>query len=136
MAENLRSLPERQAAVAAQQAALAKREKAAYRRGMMQAAVGIVCVSALAVFACLSAVEQARQRQKAEANQYFKNIAAAHRELSEGNYGAAERLLDECPSNLKRWEWHYLDRLCHANHTTFQAKGLARGNGHAGGGTP
>src|SRR5262249_17307366 len=31
-----------------------------------------------------------------------------------------EQLLDECPPDLRNWEWHYLKRLCHANLLTTQ----------------
>ena len=36
----------------------------------------------------------------------------AHRELSIDNLAAALRALDECPEDLRGWEWHYLMRLC------------------------
>ena len=43
---------------------------------------------------------------------YFHRIALAHRELSADNLGRALELLDECPEDLREWEWHYLMRLC------------------------
>ena len=43
---------------------------------------------------------------------YFHRIALAHRELSVDNLGRARELLDECPKDLRGWEWHYLMRLC------------------------
>ena len=36
----------------------------------------------------------------------------AHRELSTDNLAAALRALEECPEDLRGWEWHYLMRLC------------------------
>ena len=43
---------------------------------------------------------------------YFHRIALAHRELSVNNLKRALQLLDECPGDLREWEWHYLMRLC------------------------
>ncbi len=37
----------------------------------------------------------------------------------------AEQLLDECPVYLRRWEWHYLKRLCHAELVHRAAPGAA-----------
>ena len=47
-----------------------------------------------------------------ESSLYFHLIALADRELSENNLGRALKLLGECPERLRRWEWHYLNRLC------------------------
>src|SRR5262249_31555460 len=41
---------------------------------------------------------------------YFQRIATAARQLEANNLGRAEELLDECPSHLRGWEWHYLKR--------------------------
>ena len=43
---------------------------------------------------------------------YFHRIALAHRELSVDNLHGALKLLEECPEDLREWEWHYLMRLC------------------------
>jgi WD40 repeat protein/serine/threonine protein kinase len=43
---------------------------------------------------------------------YFRRIALAYRELSVDNLGLAQKLLDECPEDLRNWEWHFLMRLC------------------------
>ena len=39
-------------------------------------------------------------------------IALAQRELSVDNLGRALQLLEECPEDLRGWEWNYLRRLC------------------------
>jgi WD40 repeat protein/serine/threonine protein kinase len=44
---------------------------------------------------------------------YRTRIALADRNLVDGNSGAAEALLDACPLEHRRWEWHFLKRLCH-----------------------
>src|SRR3954462_8005519 len=42
---------------------------------------------------------------------YFHRIALAQRELSVNNLGRALELLNECPNDLREWEWYYLMRL-------------------------
>jgi WD40 repeat protein len=67
------------------------------------------------------AQEQAR---RLEATLYLNRITLADREWSLGHADRAERLLDECPEGLRRWEWYYLKNLCHADLLTLR--------GHAG----
>jgi WD40 repeat protein/serine/threonine protein kinase len=43
---------------------------------------------------------------------YYRGIALAYRELSADNLGRALILLDECPDDLRKWEWDLLMRLC------------------------
>jgi dipeptidyl aminopeptidase/acylaminoacyl peptidase len=49
--------------------------------------------------------------QRAENNLYLAHIALAQREWSDKGPDAARRLLDDCPPQLRGWEWHYLRRL-------------------------
>src|SRR4029453_6468240 len=49
-------------------------------------------------------------RERREA--YFQRITVAHRELSTGNVAPAWRGPEDCPEDLRGWEWHYLMRLC------------------------
>jgi WD40 repeat protein/serine/threonine protein kinase len=62
---------------------------------------------------------EALGRQK-EANEkllqalYFHHIAQAHHQALANNWGPVEESLDGCPPALRKWEWHYLKRLCHA----------------------
>ena len=58
----------------------------------------------------LRAETQAKDDLRRDA--YFHRIALAHRELSADNLRRALELLDECPEDLREWEWHYLMRLC------------------------
>ncbi len=51
---------------------------------------------------------------------YFNRIALAEREWSANNVGRAEQLLDECPANLRGWEWNYLKRMCHTDLRTLR----------------
>jgi WD40 repeat protein/serine/threonine protein kinase len=43
---------------------------------------------------------------------YFMGTALAFREYQDANVDRAAAILDECPEDLRRWEWHYLKRLC------------------------
>ncbi len=53
---------------------------------------------------------------------YRHRVALAHREWLAGNFAQAERLLEECPGELRRWEWHYLKRLCRNEEFTLPAQ--------------
>ena len=55
-------------------------------------------------------LEQTLERERRDS--YFHRITLAHRELSVDNLGRALQLLDECPEDLREWEWYYLMRLC------------------------
>jgi WD40 repeat protein/tRNA A-37 threonylcarbamoyl transferase component Bud32 len=69
--------------------------------------------------------EEKQQTQRAfeaeQGNLYLHRIALAQREWLANNVARAEQVLDECPAELRHWEWHYLKRLCHAE--LFQLRG-------------
>src|SRR5262249_17256623 len=50
-------------------------------------------------------------RRQAVNELYASNVALAHRDWLASNPGRVELLLNECPQELRRWEWHYLKRL-------------------------
>jgi WD40 repeat protein/tRNA A-37 threonylcarbamoyl transferase component Bud32 len=50
--------------------------------------------------------------REAEVNLYLHRIPLAQREWLANRVGRAEQLLGECPRDLRRWEWHYLERQC------------------------
>jgi serine/threonine protein kinase len=52
------------------------------------------------------------QRKKAETYLYFSKLVLAEREFSSGNVVRVKQLLQECPKEVRRWEWRYLDQLC------------------------
>jgi WD40 repeat protein/serine/threonine protein kinase len=52
-----------------------------------------------------------RERQTS----YYQRIALAERQLSAGNVGRAEELLNKCPEELRGWEWHFLKRQRYGN---------------------
>ncbi len=89
----------------------ARRNKAA----LLTASVVVLAVS-LAVAVSTALIWQANQnlqlaleRERREGN--FHRITLAHRELSADNLGRALKLLQECPEDLREWEWNYLMRL-------------------------
>jgi WD40 repeat protein len=49
-----------------------------------------------------------------KASLYLNHIALAERYQSTNHVSRAEQLLDECPPDLRQWEWRYLKRCCHA----------------------
>ena len=59
-----------------------------------------------------AAGELQKTLERERSDSYFHRITLAHRELSADNLGRALQLLDECPEDLREWEWHYLMRLC------------------------
>jgi hypothetical protein len=64
------------------------------------------------------ALEQERQAS------YSQRISRAHLELLfNNNVARADQLLEECPDELRHWEWHYLKRLCHASLLTIGGQG-------------
>ena len=55
-----------------------------------------------------------RERTRAEAGLYFSSINLAGRYWLTNQVEQAERNLDDCPPELRAWEWRLLKRLCHA----------------------
>jgi WD40 repeat protein/tRNA A-37 threonylcarbamoyl transferase component Bud32 len=56
---------------------------------------------------------------EAEANLYIQRIALASREWVADHVAGTEELLEQCPVELRRWEWYYLHRLCHLEERTL-----------------
>jgi WD40 repeat protein len=69
------------------------------------------------------AEEQAQRAAKAlataQANLYFLQISLTERELAAANLPRAEAYLDDCPTDARSWEWHYLRRMCHSEVASF-----------------
>jgi WD40 repeat protein len=59
--------------------------------------------------AARSELEMALERERR--NSYSQRIALANREWSANNLRRMEELLNECPQDLRGWEWNYLKRL-------------------------
>jgi WD40 repeat protein/serine/threonine protein kinase len=73
-------------------------------------AVATLAVSGVLVWQAKDDLHEALERERRDS--YLHRIALAHRELSADNLGRALQLLDECPEDLREWEWYYLKRLC------------------------
>src|SRR5262249_25478771 len=73
------------------------------------------------------AKEQAEEREQLESNRagtekqlknealkylYLNRVLLAQNEWQDNNLIRARQLLDQCPENLRNWEWFYLRRLC------------------------
>ena len=54
-------------------------------------------------------------RRDLELSYYFQTIALADRERSALNAGAAQRMLEQCPQELRGWEWNLLKRQGRSN---------------------
>jgi WD40 repeat protein len=56
---------------------------------------------------------------RAETHLYYNRINLASQYWQGGKVGTAELTLEACPADLRQWEWHYLQRLCHAERLTL-----------------
>jgi WD40 repeat protein/serine/threonine protein kinase len=59
------------------------------------------------------------QRRDVERSLYFQSIARADLEWQANNVAQALQILDACPPEYRRWEWHYLERLCRTDLRTL-----------------
>jgi WD40 repeat protein/serine/threonine protein kinase len=59
--------------------------------------------------AALQEMEKVLERERL--NSYYQRIALAEQEWSANNLLRMQQLLDDCPEDLRGWEWHYLRRL-------------------------
>jgi WD40 repeat protein len=75
-------------------------------------AVGFVLVGAAYQSERAARADLDRSYRNEQLSSYFTKAAFASREQQAGRSAYAERLLDECPDELRQWEWHYLKRLC------------------------
>lgn len=55
--------------------------------------------------------DERQKRRELEYQLYLTRVGRAYQELAASKPAWAERLLDLCPPDLRRWEWYYLDRL-------------------------
>src|SRR4051794_18855904 len=105
----------------------ARRRKAALAVASALSVGAMLAVAALVAGTILAwrandGLKQSLVRERDES--YFQRVAVADRELSASdNLGAALRLLDACPEDLRAWEWHYLYRLCRVEPLVIRADG-------------
>jgi WD40 repeat protein len=50
---------------------------------------------------------------------YYLKTALALNEYRNNNLARAGQFLNECPKDLRHWEWHYLQHLCHSELRTI-----------------
>lgn len=51
---------------------------------------------------------------------YSRNIYLAYQEYGSGEVDVVKKLLNLCPEQLRDWEWHYVQRLCHSDLMTLR----------------
>jgi WD40 repeat protein/serine/threonine protein kinase len=91
----------------------ARRHKTVVRAAgvVVMLAVLALGVSTLLVWRSNETLNKALDRERLTL--YYQRIALAEREWTANNLSRYDRLLDECPEQLRAWEWHYLKRLRH-----------------------
>jgi WD40 repeat protein len=62
---------------------------------------------------------EAEARHQLEVHSYYHRIALANLEWRDNHLPRAIQLLDGCPRELRDWEWHYLQRVCHPDRLTL-----------------
>ena len=86
-----------------------------HQRGLLTASVvatAVLLTAAISGGLIWQANQNLRQAlQREQRGAYFERIALAEREWAANNLGRMERLLDDCPVELRGWEWSYLKRL-------------------------
>jgi len=105
-----------------------RRNKVAFSAGLAVAAALLLALAALSVSTLLITRQQKETRHALQAetqakresmqslerervDSYFHRITLAHRELSVDNLAATLKYLNQCPEDLRGWEWDYLNRL-------------------------
>jgi serine/threonine protein kinase len=74
-------------------------------------AVAGLAVSTVLIWDAKEDLKQALERERQTA--YCQRIALAEREWTANNLSHALELLNDCPADLRGWEWHYLNGLLH-----------------------
>jgi WD40 repeat protein/serine/threonine protein kinase len=102
---------------------LARRNKRALYSVSVAAFAALLAVVALTVSTVLvwrtnQEMSVALEGQRQEAN--FHRITLADRELSSDNLARTLKLLNDCPEDLREWEWRYLMRLCRVEPLVIQ----------------
>jgi WD40 repeat protein/serine/threonine protein kinase len=99
----------------------ARRHTAVVYSALLLLALAVVGLSAGIV---LLGREQARTAQTAEnlrRRDYVQRVNLALREIQDdGNIALADSLLDDCPADLRGWEWDYVKRQAHLDRLTYR----------------
>jgi WD40 repeat protein/serine/threonine protein kinase len=73
--------------------------------------------------ALASAIEAQERAVDLNRQLYINRVNRAFGEWRENNVALAASLLEECPVNLRGWEWSYCWRLCHLDRLTLRRDG-------------
>jgi WD40 repeat protein/tRNA A-37 threonylcarbamoyl transferase component Bud32 len=65
-------------------------------------------------------IEAQQTLTAARFDRYLGNVYRVRHELEANDVGEARAGLAACPPELRRWEWHFLDRQCKASHVTVR----------------
>jgi WD40 repeat protein/tRNA A-37 threonylcarbamoyl transferase component Bud32 len=105
--------------------------KWARRRPALAGMAVLIVLSGLLGFVGVGALwqlsETREQKDRAEqANEqaqsllYTNRVMHAYWAWRDNEMGRTQQLLAECPQKLRHWEWHYVNRLCHADLLTLK----------------
>jgi WD40 repeat protein/serine/threonine protein kinase len=89
----------------------ARRNQAA----LLTASVVVLAVLLTVAGLAASTVLVSRANQDLRQSLYYERIALAERDWSANDLGRMQQSLDECPADLRGWEWRYLKRLQYEN---------------------
>jgi eukaryotic-like serine/threonine-protein kinase len=106
----------------------AKRRPAAAALVAVSVSSALLLIAGLATANVLIAARQAtteRALDRERSVSYFQRIGLASGALRSNDVARADLALDDCPRDLRRWEWSYLKRLAHAEKDSWR--------GHPGG---
>jgi WD40 repeat protein len=99
-----------------------KQRRAAYRRGLLRAALAgaaiLLLVGALAIIAFIKSQQAASEAEKSRRAAYYAQIRVAEQEWTDGNVSRVEEILaslkpEAGQEDLRGFEWHYLWQLSH-----------------------
>jgi WD40 repeat protein len=84
-------------------------------RTVVRAALVVLVLAVIALAGSTAAIWNEKAQTEAanrqlKANVYFKTIALAEGEWAASTPSRMEELLQDCPEDLRGWEWHYLKR--------------------------
>ncbi len=124
LAKHLRAWPERRAALVREQAELAARERAAYRRGIARTAAAASVIVVLLSGLVLSALNQAHRAKEAardlRRHVYAADMNVAHEALEDNNLWLGANLVRKHfpkpgEEDLRGFEWRYLWQRCQSD---------------------
>jgi WD40 repeat protein len=89
----------------------ARRHRTVVRAAVVVLGVAVVALGIGTAIIWQKNVELTQAFERERQNAYYQRIALAEREWTANNLKRMLELLDECPPDLRGWEWYYLQRL-------------------------